>query len=225
MKYLLLDLFCGAGGAAQGYYNTGLFDVMGVDIAPQPRYPFDFLQADVLGFLHSYGLDMYRPDAIHASPPCQHHSAMTHCRPGLIENYPPLIEPTRELLEEYGAPYVMENVPGAPLRNPVTLCGFMFGRELYRHRLFETNWALQQPTHQPHTLPASRAGHWEPGTVMSISGHIAPIAKAREVMEMNWTTREELAEAVPPYYTEHVGYQLARVCQDRVIANYLKKTA
>jgi DNA (cytosine-5)-methyltransferase 1 len=102
---------------------------------------------------------------------------------------------------------VIENVPGSPLRNPITLCGQMFGLELYRHRLFESNIALQELLHPDHVMPASKAGHWKPGTVMSVSGHIAPIAKAREVMGIDWTNREELAEAIPPAYTKFVGDQ------------------
>jgi DNA (cytosine-5)-methyltransferase 1 len=102
----------------------------------------------------------------------------------------------------------MENVVGSPLRPDLVLCGQMFGLELYRHRLFEADVFLWQPDHPVHLLPASRAGHWTPGTVMSVSGHVAPIAKAREVMGIDWMTRAELAESIPPAYTEHIGRQL-----------------
>jgi DNA (cytosine-5)-methyltransferase 1 len=207
MKPLLLDLFCGAGGAAMGYHRAG-FDVVGVDINPQPNYPFEFHQADALEFL-ARGADRF--DAVHASPPCQRYSAMSTCRPGLAQNYPDLVDPTRNIIEATGLPYVIENVPGSPLINPITLCGHMFGLELYRHRLFEVNFGLVEPLHPPHLKPASKAGHWKPGTVMSISGHMAPIAKAREVMGIDWTNREELAEAIPPAYTEYVGAQLLAV--------------
>ncbi len=186
-----------------GYHQAG-FEVTGVDIKPQKNYPFHFNQGDALEFLHEYG---HYFDAIHASPPCQRHSAMSNCRPGLAEEYPDLIEPVRDALLEYNRPWVIENVPGSPLRNPITLCGQMFGLELYRHRLFEANIALQEPLHPDHVMPASKAGHWKPGTVMSVSGHIAPIAKAREVMGIDWTNREELAEAIPPAYTKFVGDQ------------------
>jgi DNA (cytosine-5)-methyltransferase 1 len=214
MKPQLLDLFCGAGGAAKGYADAG-FEVCGVDIVHQPRYPFTFVRADAIDYLRQFidnqqrGLEaMHGWSAIHASPPCQRHSKMSGCRPGLAATYDDLIGPTRELLRQTGKPYVIENVPGAPLEDPVTLCGFMFGRELYRHRLFETNWHLVAPEHPAHTKPASRAGHWREGTVISISGHIAPMKLAREVMGIDWTNREELAESIPPYYTEWIGRQL-----------------
>jgi DNA (cytosine-5)-methyltransferase 1 len=203
MKPRLLDLYCGAGGASAGYDRVG-FEVTGVDINPQKNYPFHFNQGDALEFLYEYG---HYFDAIHASPPCQRHSAMSNCRPGLAEKYPDLIDATRQALLEFNKPWVIENVPGSPLNNPITLCGQMFGLELYRHRLFESNIDLDEPVHPDHVMPASKAGHWKPGTVMSISGHIAPIAKAREVMGIDWCNREELAEAIPPAYTEYVGKQ------------------
>lgn len=208
---LLLDLYCGAGGAGMGYYRAG-FDVIGVDINPQPNYPFEFHQYDALDFLKRAFLrgvtEWSAVAAIHASPPCQRHSAMSNCRPGLAQEYPDLIAPTRELLEQTGLPCVIENVVGSPLINPITLCGQMFGLELYRHRLFESNLPLREPLHPQHVIPASKAGHWRPGTVMSVSGHCAPIAKAREVMGIDWTTREELAESIPPAYTSFIGAQL-----------------
>lgn len=184
-----------------GYHRAG-FEVTGVDLHPQKNYPFFFVQQDALEYLNEYGLYF---DAIHASPPCQRHSAMSNCRPGLADEYPDLIAPVRDLLLEMNVPWVIENVPGSPLNDPITLCGQMFGQELYRHRLFESNIELDEPIHPPHVMPASKAGHWKPGTVMSISGHIAPIAKAREVMGIDWCNREELAEAIPPSYTEYIG--------------------
>lgn len=203
---LLLDLFCGAGGASMGYHHAG-FDVVGVDIAEQRNYPFDFIRSDALEYVRRHGHEFA---AIHASPPCQRYSRMSNCRNGLAGSYPDLIALTRKLLQRSGLPYVIENVEGAPLMAPVTLCGLMFGYELYRHRLFETNFALPQPAEREHTMPASRAGHWVPGTVMSVAGHVAPVAKAREIMDMNWSTREELTEAIPPYYAKYVGGHLMR---------------
>ncbi|HJT92944.1 MAG TPA: DNA methylase [Mycobacterium sp.] len=208
----LLDLYCGAGGAARGYSQAG-WDVIGVDNQPQPNYPFVMIQGDAVEYLRNLlkwlAVRSSPFAAVHASPPCQRWSKMSACRPRLRDEYPDLIGPTRELLERTGLPYVIENVPGAPLRDPAVLCATMFGREeLFRHRLFETNWPLIVPEHLPHLLPSSRAGHWRPGTAMSISGHIAPVAKARELMAIDWTTRDELAEAIPPYYSEFVGLQL-----------------
>lgn len=222
MRPRLLDLCSGAGGAAVGYDAIG-FDVVGVDIAPQPRYPFEFRQADALEFLEwihvacsSTCSDGYH--AIHASPPCQPDSAMSSCRPGLAETYERLIEPLRERLQATGLPYVIENVVGAALIEPTMLCGRMFGRDLYRHRLFETNFDLPQPPHPEHLIPASKAGHWTPGTVMSVAGHVAPIAHARLIMDMDWSTREELVEAIPPYFTEYVGRHLLTAVEQRKAA-------
>lgn len=203
----LLDLFCCAGGAARGYADAG-FEIIGVDINPQPNYPFAFVEADVMTLNPNERWWFETFDVIHASPPCQGYSAMSSCRPGLGDEYPKLIEPVRSLLQATGLPYVIENVPGSPLVDPITLCGQMFGLDLYRHRLFESNVGLVEPPHPPHTKPASRAGHWEPGTVMSVAGHVSPIAKAREAMGIDWTTRDELAESIPPAYTKFIGLQL-----------------
>ena len=211
----ILDLFCGAGGASMGYHRAG-FEVVGVDLRPQPHYPFPFIQRDAIlllddlltwpGFIDVYG----RFDAIHASPPCQRHSRQSNCRPGLAETYPDLIEATRERLEATGLPYVIENVPGAPLRNPIKLCGWTFNRQTYRHRHFESNVPIEEPEHRPHTTPASKAAHWVPGTFVSVAGHCSPIKLCREVMDIDWMPRNELAEAIPPYFTHHVGYHLRK---------------
>lgn len=211
---LVFDGCCGAGGAAKGYHDAG-FDVIGVDLYPQKNFPYEFIQGNILAALN----DLYhgkpvgaRPeeiDLIHVSPPCQRWSRQARCRPELASRYPDLVTPVRPLLRAiqalYGIPWVIENVPEAPLEYPVTLCGFMFGRELIRHRSFESSFLLPQPEHVPHPMKASKAGHWVPGTVMSIAGHIAPVEHGREIMEITWTTREELAEAIPPYYTEWVA--------------------
>lgn len=210
-KPRLLDLFCGAGGAAMGYARAG-FELEGVDIAPQPNYPFQFVQMDALRLLERLPLWDQQYDAIHASPPYQRWSAMTNCRPGLAAEYAALIEATRELVEETGLPYVIENVPGAPLKSPVVLCGRMFGLDLYRHRLFESNMPLSAPAHPTHDVPASRAGHWQPGTIMSVAGHVAPIAEAKRAMGIGWMNRAELGESIPPAYTEWIGRQLLEAC-------------
>jgi DNA (cytosine-5)-methyltransferase 1 len=185
-------------------------EIVGVDINPQPRYPFTFVQTDAVWLadgLAYYGSDF---DFIHASPPCQRYSAMSNCRPGLADAYPDLVDATRQLLQATGVPYVIENVPGSPLVDPVELCGQMFGLELYRHRLFECSFPVATPPHPEHVIPASKAGHWRPGTIMSVAGHVSPIAKAREVMGIDWMNRAELGEAIPPAYTEHIGRSLAR---------------
>lgn len=200
----LLDLFCGAGGAAMGYHRAG-FAVVGVDLSPQPRYPFEFHQGDALHYAAEHWADF---DVIHASPPCQRFSAMTSCRPGLSADYPDLVAATRGLAALTELPYVLENVVGSPLRPDLTLCGAMFGRDTYRHRVFESNTFLWQPEHRPHATKASKAGHWRPGTFISVSGNCSPIALAREVMDIDWMNRSELAESIPPYFTQHIGEQL-----------------
>jgi DNA (cytosine-5)-methyltransferase 1 len=147
-------------------------------------------------------------DLVHLGAPCQRWSKMCRCRPELRVKYPDLITPTRPVLQASGLPYVIENVEDAPLIAPVWLCGFMFGKELYRHRGFETGNGLVLPPlhHPPHVKRASKAGHWEEGTVMSIAGHIAPIAMARDLMGMTrYVPREQLTEAAPAYYTAYVA--------------------
>jgi DNA (cytosine-5)-methyltransferase 1 len=189
-----------------GYHRAG-WDVTGVDINLQPNYPFTFWQADALDVV-SFPAILDQFDAAHGSPPCQRHSRMSNCRPGLAGEYPDLIAPLREALDGWGGPYVLENVVGAPLRPDAVLCGHMFGLPLYRHRVFEANFPISAPAHPQHVIPASKAGHWRPGTIISVSGHVAPVKLAREAMGVDWTTREELAEAIPPAYTEFIGEQL-----------------
>ena len=144
--FRLLDLFCGAGGAAVGYHQMG-FEVVGVDIALQPNYPFPFIQADALTldqcFLAAF-------DVIHASPPCQAYSDLA-ARNGNGDSWPKLIEPIRTMLSDVGKPYVIENVDGAPLQDYIVLCGTMFpGLRVLRHRLFESNVAMYPPRHGKH---------------------------------------------------------------------------
>jgi DNA (cytosine-5)-methyltransferase 1 len=240
----LLDLFCGAGGAAVGYHRAG-FDVVGVDIAPQPHYPFEFHQADAMTFpldgydaVHVVGgqdapligrrdtkssreiseiFELQRAafgqfDAIHASPPCQQFSQMSKCRPGLAATYPDLINPTRQRLRSAGIPYVIENVVGAPLVNPIMICGTGLGMTLQRHRLFESNvvmWSVG--CHHGRN-------RWNPDY-----GHATGRKRRRvpvigewrirkelqdEAMGIDWMTLPELSEAIPPAYTEHIGRQL-----------------
>jgi DNA (cytosine-5)-methyltransferase 1 len=224
---VLVDLCCCAGGATKGYQRAGFY-VAGVDDKPQPRYCGDeFHQADALEFLAGC-IDRgnrlpsgRRIAAYHASFPCQPFSAMSNCRPGLAATYPDLVAAGRALLEESGLPWVIENVPGSPVRPDLILCGVMFGQEIYRHRLFESNVPLTQiptpplATHVrvkecgwPHLVPASKAGHWKPGTIMSVAGNVGGVAHARKIMGMDWTNRRELGEAIPPYFAEHVAQDL-----------------
>ena len=217
----LLDLFCGAGGAAMGYHRAG-FEVVGVDIKPQPNYPFQFVQDDALLYLEAWQGPPVPFDAIHASPPCQRYSTATK-RNDTQDEHPDLIAPTRELLKATGLPYVIENVVGAPLEHPYLVCGANFGLiadgyKLRRHRWFEMSWWLPfsergrcdcsliamdvmdvtggGPTHKPRT--DGGGGRPYKGTA----------DQARRIMGIDWMTKAELNEAIPPAYTEFIGTQL-----------------
>jgi DNA (cytosine-5)-methyltransferase 1 len=223
----LLDLFCKAGGASRGYQQAGFY-VVGVDIEPQPHYVGDeFYQADALEVLdvllagetwEGYVLSDF--DAIHASPPCQRFSRMTNSRPGLADKYPDLIGPVRTLLEASGLPYVIENVPGAPIRRDVVLCGCQFrlrsprGLSVRRVRWFEVRpllFGLRPPCcHDEPALPVT--GH-SPGKEWREAdtdrfGHAPRIDERRVAMGVPWMNRDEASEAVPPAYTEWIGRQL-----------------
>lgn len=220
----LLDLFCGAGGAAMGYHRAG-FDVVGVDIAPQPHFPFEFMQADALGVL-ARGLpcDYYTLaesfDAIHASPPCQAFTA--YRRTGLVGEYPDLIADTRALLVDTRLPWAIENVVGAPLQDPMLLCGSMFDLDVQRHRLFETNVPTMFPAwpcrHKiwgrdrfPGGRSVARTGS-STGLVracVEIGAWDIPLDVQKQAMGVDCPcTLEELSEMVPPAYTQFIGEQL-----------------
>lgn len=188
-----------------GYHRAG-FDVVGVDIDPQPRYPFEFIQADAVEILGD--LDFIRRfAAVHASPPCQAHSNAQRIQQ---REHPALIGPTRDALETAGLPYVIENVVGAPLIDPVELCGCMFsGLNVYRPRLFEATFPIAAPAHAEHAEPQVKMGRPpRPGHRMHVVGNFSGVAVAREAMEMPWATRDGLREAIPPAYTEFIGGQL-----------------
>lgn len=221
MKPRLLDLFCGAGGASMGYHRAG-FEVIGVDINPQPHYPFEFHQVDALSLDPWEDLGDY--SAVHASPPCQLYSTQ---RTGVTGEFQKLIPQVRALLEASGLPYVIENVVGArsELINPIMLCGTTLGcvddtGELHRHRLFESNLSLAPLgcDHQRdrralgvygHLAVADRPNRPSPPAA-SHRGWKAGKARARTLMGIDWeVTDHELAEAIPPAYTQHVGRQIA----------------
>lgn len=216
----LLDLFCGAGGAGMGYNRAG-FDVTGVDIQPQPHYPFRFVQADALEYLAAHG---HEYDAIHASPPCQAYSNirnLVEARWG-TKDYPDLVEPTRELLRQTGKIYIIENVPGAPLINPIMLCGEMFGLRVFRHRLFEVSIFLLAPPHPRHPKNSTTNAYrgqsaFEFGaTHISVAGANFRLADAKSAMGIDWmTTRREISQAIPPAYTQWIGEQVLRYMRER----------
>ena len=209
-KRKLLDLFCGAGGAAMGYARAG-FEVVGVDIDPQPRYPFEFVQADALAF----PLDGF--DVIHASPPCQRFSQATKRWEGRREIHPDLVEymRVRFAVEAPEALYVIENVEGAPLRDPLRLCGSSFGLDVRRHRLFESNVPLVAPpcNHDLHTprfsVPDKRKKTLSAVVPVYGNANYAGETELRgRAMGIDWMTSRELSEAIPPAYTEFVGRQV-----------------
>jgi DNA (cytosine-5)-methyltransferase 1 len=207
-----------------GYHRAG-FEVVGVDHVAQPRYPFEFVQADALVYLRTreqdartyseYALEDF--DAIHASPPCQYYASLSrgdHWRS---------IPPTRELLEATGLPYVIENIADAAwdMRAPVRLCGSMFGLHVRRHRLFETTipFFMQQPCNHAgqgeirayYGKPGWAA--WTPGAAVVNGGDRKPLLRgsveqALLDMGIDWMTWDELREAIPPAYTELIGHQL-----------------
>jgi len=212
MKPRILDLFCGAGGAAMGYHRAG-FEVVGVDIKPQPHYPFKFYQADALEFL----LDGY--DAYHASPECKRYCQAIACRPGLRETYPDQIEPVRKRLINTGKPYVIENVPWAKhlLREPFMLCGTMFGLKVKRHRYFETNF-FEFRLSPTSCACKGRAGYTasndgfssfaNKAKLISVAGHNFAVDDARLAMGIDWANQSGLSQAIPPAYTEYIGKYL-----------------
>ncbi len=214
----LLDLYCGAGGAAMGYYRAGFTKVVGVDIKPQPNYPFEFVQADVLTFMNTLDEDdmwgAWGFDAIHASPPCQAHTSMK-TMPDAREHYDYLPE-TRAFLVASGLPYVIENVPGAPMRG-VRLCGTAFGlgvgdAELRRHRLFEASFPLHAPSckhgQRERVIGIYGEGVRDSRRKYDRSVREFGVAEGREAMGIDWMTLAELCQAIPPAYTEHIGRQL-----------------
>jgi DNA (cytosine-5)-methyltransferase 1 len=220
-KPRLLDLFCGAGGAAMGYHRAG-FEVVGVDIKPQPRYPFEFFQADALELMRAFldlgpwpnneivdSLEII--DAIHASPPCQGYSDLRSRHKE--REYPDLIAPTRELCEQTGLPFVIENVRGARLRASLMLCGSSFNlgsgeRLLRRHRYFEINWDLGILVPPCNHLGREAIGVYGGGPSEISKGYQGLIHEKREAMGIEWMVGDEIAEAIPPAYTEFIGEQL-----------------
>ena len=199
----LLDLCCCQGGAGMGYHRAG-FEVVGVDMVPQPRYPFEFYQDDALDFLARHA---HEYDAVHISPPCQAHTLAQRIQGN---DHLDLIAPSRDLLRNLEVEvWVIENVPGAPLHDHVELCGTMFGLETYRHRWFESSVPLVAPPHGEHVARTTKMGRpAREGEYMHIVGNFSGAERARQIMDMPWASRDGLREAIPPSYTEYVGAQL-----------------
>jgi len=205
----LLDLFCGVGGASAGYAAAG-FDVTGIDLKHGKRYPYTYIKGDVLEYLQD--LDFLRSfDVIHASPPCQTHSITQHLRnaQGKKTSKVDLIPQTRQALIVSGKPYIIENVPGSPLIDPIQLCGSSFNLKVRRHRLFESNVPLK----------GSICNHKRQGRPIGVYGSLndqipnggktaTNIAEGRQAMGIEWAIWSELVEAIPPVYTEYLGAQI-----------------
>lgn len=198
-----------------GYHRAG-FEIVGVDIAPQPRYPFEFVQADALEYVAAHGREF---DAIHASPPCQGYSLLAHApnRAASAAKYPKLVSRVRNELVEVGRPWVIENVPGAGLENPLTLCGTMFGLRTHKHRCFEMSHPLYfvpGNCNRARVIKSPGSGkrlaqYFDATSPMvTVAGHLFSLDAGRAAMGVDWMTRAELAEAIPPAYTEYIGRHL-----------------
>ncbi|MFG2763123.1 class I SAM-dependent methyltransferase [Streptomyces rubiginosohelvolus] len=201
----VLDTYCCQGGASMGYYLAG-FDVVGVDLNPQPRYPFEFHQGDAVQFIRDHGADF---DLIAGSPTCRRWTNAQRLRGN---DHPDLITPTREAMITTGRPYIIENVEGAraALNDPLLLCGAMFGLKTYRHRLFESSLPLGTRLHPRHLAPLAKMGRpVRDGEFMHVVGNFTDADRARTVMGMPWATRDGLREAIPPAYTQFLGEQAA----------------
>jgi DNA (cytosine-5)-methyltransferase 1 len=207
----LLDLFCGVGGASVGYANAG-FEVTGIDLKHGKRYPYTYIRGNVLDYLNPEFLSQF--DVIHASPPCQTHSITKHLRnaQGKSTSKVDLIPETRAALIASGKPYIIENVMGSPLIDPVMLCGSAFGLKVRRHRIFESNMPLKGTT----------CNHKEQGRPVGVYGSLRDeipkggktaesIEQAREAMGMSWAIWSELVEAIPPAYTKYLGEQIENI--------------
>ena len=211
MRPRLLDLFCGAGGAAVGYHRAG-FEVVGVDIKPQPHYPFVFHQMDALdvtGVMLTY---WWGAEAVHASPPCQWGTAYKR-RPNHVKDHPNLVAVTRKLLQATGLPYVIEQPEGSrtAMEDPIRLCGSMFGLDVQRHRLFESNVDLlakdcDHSVWTPRFPPATNRTNLR--KTVEVGVWRIPLDVQQQAMGIDWMTREELSQAIPPAFTEFIGKQL-----------------
>ena len=219
-KPRLLDLFCCEGGASMGYVRAG-FDVLGVDIAPQPRYPFEFVQADALGFLRwlvrSGSIRQF--SAIHASPPCQEYSTLKSRK---TRRYPDLLAPTREALMASGLPWIMENVATARMHHGVMLCGTALGLNVRRHRLFDSShflWPAGVCRHHPDNINIYGHACWtyrpDPLNIRRDTGKARAVrvllAEGRCAFEVPWMSQQGASECIPPAYTEYLGKQLMNI--------------
>lgn len=204
-----LDLFCKAGGATMGLMRAG-FEVHGIDHEPQPNYPGAFTRGDALAAIRATEKGDLGPfDLIWASPPCQGFTAYKR-RPDHVAPRENLIPVVRRRLRELGLPYIIENVPGAPLEGPVMLCGSMFGLDVRRHRNFECSFPVAPPTcnhswQTPRFAPATNRKNLR--CTVEVGVWRIPVRTQQLAMGIDWMTREELSEAIPPAYAEFLARQ------------------
>ena len=218
----LLDLYCGAGMASDGYRRAGFTDIVGVDINPQPDYPYEFIEGNALDFLMDCDLTQF--DMVHASPPCQAHTRAKHLRSaqGGKSKYEDLLTPTLNLLRGLDIAWVVENVPGSPgMEQAVVECGSAYGLGVRRHRLFLSNLPLR----------GSGCDHktqGRPWGVYHVMGDSIPKGgRTVQTLEQGWQVmgvdREipwnSLKEGFPPHYTEHIGNQVARQIEEVPVSN------
>ena len=204
---IALDLYCGAGGASVGLKQAG-FEVWGVDIEPQPSYPFEFIQEDAVTFMEQ-GLEDF--DFIWASPPCQAYSWSTAFARNSGKEYSDLVDITRYYLEQSGKPYIIENVPGAPLINPVLLCGTMFPNlKVFRHRVFESNCNLKVDLRCAHEGHKAKERRNDDGDFFTVAGHAVGTKREwGEAMGIDWmASKLEISQAIPPIYSEFLVTQV-----------------
>jgi DNA (cytosine-5)-methyltransferase 1 len=197
-----LDIGCCAGGVSAGLVQAG-FKVTGIDIEPQPHYPYHFIQADA----RELSIDFLRQfDFLWASANCQEYSMASMQFRLKGKKYPEWIEPIREIFIKAGKPYVIENVEGSPLINPVMLCGTMFDIKTYRHRLFEANFPIKQPVHMEHKQKQIKMGRpVKQGDYIQMVGHFSGVPYAREITGCNWMNQYELAQCIPPVYSKYIA--------------------
>lgn len=213
----MLDLCCCAGGASRGLYESG-FNLVGVDKDPQPHYPYPFIQADVLTLDPEWIASSFV--AVWASPPCQRYTQMAKQK-GTSDQHPDLVGPVRDLLDLTGLPYVIENVPQAPVRPDLVLCGAMFGLKVVRHRHFElSGFVVPQPAHVGHAEDyITVTGHPGGSSKRDGSAHFGNTAQWKAAMGIDWMPADKIREAIPPAYSRHIGKALYRsLRQERPLA-------
>ncbi|MBD2039243.1 DNA cytosine methyltransferase [Microcoleus sp. FACHB-672] len=222
MNLKILDLFCGAGGAAAGYFQgfseAGFsVDITGVDINHQPRYPFNCCQGDALEFFDRHGHEF---NFLHASPPCQKHSVL---KAVAGKEYPCFIEATRGRFKASGKPYCIENVVGAPLEFPITLCGLNFGIPMHGHRLFECRPIILSPPRCQTNLKTQKCGRKPEETRLLArpAGHFAGLAIYRQAMGVPWMSQSEIAQCIPPAFTRWIAGQMLNQLSNCDIYNRL----